>query len=199
MVAPPSACEIELLGAVDAEHDRATRVARHLREGDRVRGVGAADDDDRVRGGRDPGEGGLPVGGREAEVVAGRGPELREALTRLREQVGPFVVRERRLGEHRHAFRIVDLFEQFVELLLPFEQVHRLRRDRERADRFVVAGVADVEDRVALPGAHLGFVVDLGDERAHRVDHVAAFRARAGDDLGRRPVRRQHQRRAGRH
>ena len=79
------------------------------------------------------------------------------------------------------------------------DQVDRLGRDRERADRFVVAGVADVEDRVALAGAHLRLVVHLGDERAHRVDDVATLRARGGDDLGRGAVRREHERRAGRH
>ena len=56
------------------------------------------------------------------------------------------------------------------------DQPDRLGRDRERADRFVVAGVADVEDREALAGPHLGLVVDLGDERAHRVHHETALR-----------------------
>ena len=86
-----------------------------------------------------------------------------------------------------------------VELVLALDEVHRLGRDGERADRFVVAGVADVQDREALARPHLGLVVHLGDERAHRVDDVAAFGAGRGDDLGRRAVRRQHQRRARRH
>ena len=83
--------------------------------------------------------------------------------------------------------------------VLPLDEVDRVGRDRERADGFVVAGVADVEHREALAGAHLRFVVHLGDERAHRVHDVATLRARGRDDLGRRAVRRQHQRRAGRH
>ena len=61
-----------------------------------------------------------------------------------------------------------------------------------------MALVADVDDAVALAGAHLDLVMDLGDERAHRVDDVAAALAGRGDDLGRRPVGRQHDRRARR-
>ena len=53
------------------------------------------------------------------------------------------------------------------------DEPDRLGRDGQRADRLVVAGVADVEDRVALPGADLGLVVHLGHERADRVDHEA--------------------------
>ena len=79
------------------------------------------------------------------------------------------------------------------------DQPDRVGRDRERADGLVVAGVADVEDREALAGPHLRFVVHLGDERAHRVHHVAALGAGRGDDLGRRAVRREHERRARRH
>ena len=73
-----------------------------------------------------------------------------------------------------------------------------LGRDGHRADRLLVALVADVDDAVALAGAHPHLVVDLGDERAHRVDDVAAPRLGGGDDLGRRAVGRQHDRRARR-
>ena len=75
----------------------------------------------------------------------------------------------------------------------------RVGCDRQRAGGLVVALVADVEDREALAGAHLGLVVHLGDERAHRVHHDAVVVARRGDHLGRRAVGRQHERRAGGH
>ena len=42
-------------------------------------------------------------------------------------------------------------------------------------------------------------MVDLRHERAHRVHHEAAVLASRGHDLGRAAVRRQHERRAGRH
>ena len=101
------------------------------------------------------------------------------------EQVGPFVVRERRLRQHRDAFRIVDRLRAARRAAPPARQPDRVGRDREGADGFVVAGVADVEDREALAGADLRLVVHLGDERAHRVDDVATLRARGRDDLGR--------------
>ncbi len=47
-------------------------------------------------------------------------------------------------------------------------------RHRHRADRLLVALVADVEDGVALAGPDLELVVDLGDERADGVDHHPA-------------------------
>ena len=64
------------------------------------------------------------------------------------------------------------------------DQPDGVGRDRERADGLVVAGVADVEDRVALLRPHLRLVVHLGDERAHRVHDEPAVLAGRGDDLG---------------
>jgi hypothetical protein len=62
-----------------------------------------------------------------------------------------------------------------------------------------VAVVADVEDRVALAGPDLELVVDLGDQRAHGVDHHPPAIPGRRDHLGGRAVGRQHQGRAGRH
>ena len=106
---------------------------------------------------------------------------------------------ERRLGEHRDLLGIGHLRERRVEFVFALDEVDRLGRDGERADGFVVAGVADVQDREPLARPHLGLVVDLGDERAHRVDDVAAFRTGRGDDLGCGSVGGEHQRRARRH
>ena len=61
-----------------------------------------------------------------------------------------------------------------------------------------MAGVTDVEHGEALAGPDPRFVVHLGDERAHRVHDVAALGAGRVDHFGRRAVRRQHERRAGR-
>src|SRR5207302_650760 len=64
----------------------------------------------------------------------------------------------------------------------------------QRADRLVMAGVADVEDRVALPGPHPGLVVDLGDQRADGIDHEPALLPGGGHHIGRRAVGREHHR-----
>ena len=166
-----------------------------LAEGERVRRVRAPDHDDRVGPRRDRAERRLPVRGREAEVVARRGPQLGELATRARSampcqswsasvvwaSIATFAGRRPRRGR--------------VDVVLVLDQPDRLGRDGEGADRLVVAGVADVEDRVALPGPDLGLVVDLGDERAHRVHDEAALGAGRGDHLGRRAVGRQHERR----
>ena len=108
----------------------------------------------------------------------------------------PVAVRQRGLGEQRH--RLVELGER-VDLADRLDAADRVGRDRHRADRLLVALVADVDDAVALAGAHLHLVVHLGDERAHRVDDEAAALLGGRDHLGRRAVGRQHDRAARRH
>ena len=58
-----------------------------------------------------------------------------------------------------------------------------------RAFDFGMAVMADEDDLAPLPGIALAFAVDLGDERAGRVDH-AQFA------VGRRPPRLRSRRRA---
>ena len=60
-----------------------------------------------------------------------------------------------------------------------------------------MALVTDVHDAVALPGTDTHLVVDLRDERAHRVDDVAAAGAGGLHHRRRRPMGRQHDRVAG--
>ena len=88
---------------------------------------------------------------------------------------------------------------QGVDLVDRLDPVDGVGRDRHRADRLLVALVADVDDLVALAGPHLHLVVDLGDERAHRVDDVAAAGPGRGHDLGGRAVGGEHDRAARRH
>ena len=63
-------------------------------------------------------------------------------------------------------------------------------------DRLLVAGVADVEDGIALAAAHLHLVVHLGDQRADRVHDHAVAGAGGVHHRGGRAVRAQHERRA---
>ncbi len=140
----------------------------------------------------------MAVGGGEAEVVAGRGPHVADLGAGLIEDPGPLAVRERGLGEHRELGRIVDFADHPFQIVGVLDEPDRVGRDRERADRFVVAGVTDVENREALTRPHSRFVMHFGDERAHRVDHVTTFGARGVDDLGCRAVRGKHERCTGR-
>ena len=91
--------------------------------------------------------------------------------------VGPVAVRQRRLGQQRDRF--VELRAGPSTSATDSTRCDRVGRDGHRADRLLVALVADVDDAVALAGPHLHLVVHLGDERAHRVDHVAAPRPAA--------------------
>ena len=120
-------------------------------------------------------------------------------MLRLVEQPGPLAVRERGLGEHRDLGPVAEIGERGVEVVGALHEPDRVGRDGEGADRFVVAGVAHVQHGEALARPDAGLVVDLGDQRAHRVHDVAALGPGGVDHLGRRAVRRQHERRAGRH
>ena len=176
---------------------RASRLAGQLLERPRVRRVRRADHDDRVAARRDRDERRLPVRRREAEVAAAGRPQLREPVARSRRARRPSrgatasSARAARPGRRSRAARRRrrPISTRWIDV----------GRDGHRADRLLVTLVADVHDVVALAGAHLHLVVHLGDERAHGVDDEAAGRPRGLDDLGRRAVRRQHERRPGRH
>ena len=88
----------------------------------------------------------------------------------------------------------LDRGEHTVEVGFRLHQAHLIGRHRHRAGGLVVAVVTDVEDRVALTGPHFGLVVHLGDERAHRVHDDTPLVPRRRHHLGRRSVRRQHER-----
>ena len=142
---------------------------------------------------RDGGQRLLAVGGGEAEVAAARHPQVGPPLAGGVEHAGPVLMAECRLGQERD--RATRIGER-GHVVLALDEVDRLRGDRGGADGLVVALVADVDDREALPRAHLGLVVDLGDERAHSVHHKASFAARPGDHLGRGAVGAEHHGRA---
>ena len=58
--------------------------------------------------------------------------------------------------------------------------------DRHRADRLFVTFVPDVDDLVALLGARLHFVMDLGDED-NCVDDIATLGPSSRHDFGAEP------------
>ena len=143
---------------------------------------------------------GLTVGGREAEVAAGRGPQFGELAPGRAPSMPSQSCIERVVCASSATFAGVgDGGQHAVEVAVVLHQADGVGRHREGARRLVVTAVAHVEDGEALAGAHLGLVVHLGDERAHRVDHEAALVARGGHHLGRRSVGREHERRAGGH
>ena len=96
---------------------------------------------------RDALERGLTVGGREAEIVARRGPQRRHLLARPFEQAAPLGVRERRLGEHRDLGVGVDVAQRLFEGGFAVDQADRLGRHGNGADRFVVTDVAEEKER----------------------------------------------------
>src|SRR5437588_7348500 len=80
---------------------------------------------------------------------------------------------ERVLPNHLGNVRVLTL--DLLELRLHHAHLvcRLLLEKKNRADRLVVALVADVDDGVPLASADADFVVDLGDEGADGVDHTA--------------------------
>ena len=98
---------------------------------------------------------------------------------------GGVVDRQRRLGQEGEIGRIGN--RESGDVLDRLDQGHRAFGNlAERADHFGVAGVADEEDVAAFRDQPLGLAVDLGDERAGRVDDRSRPRsaAAAGHRLG---------------
>ena len=81
-----------------------------------------------------------------------------------------------RLREQRHGGAEAP---EGVDVLLALDESHGARRDGHRADRLLVAGMTDVDDGVALRGADLQLMVDLGDQGADGV-HDGAVVGRRG-------------------
>ena len=185
----------ELGGRVDPVHPRAAGLAGELLEGHGVGRVGRPDHDHGVAAGGDLPS--APTGGwwwrstgRCGRGSTGRGsaPGWRRAtpsqsrwLTAWSGRAG----RPARRTSGSAATSSTDL-----------DPVDGVGGDGHGADGLLVALVADVDDLVALAGPHLDLVVDLGDQRAHGVDHVAAVGPGRGDHLGGRAVGREHDRAA---
>ena len=138
----------------------------------------------------------MSVGGGEAQVGATWLPQIRETLFGRLEDVGPLAVRQRGLGKQGDG--LLELGER-SNLVARFDAMDVVGRDRHRADRLFVTFVTDVDDLVALLGAGLHLVVDLGDERTDRVDDIATLGSSCSDDLGGRAVGRKHDRSTSRH
>ena len=159
----------DAIDRVETVDDVAALFAGELFECPRVGRVGRADHDDLVASVGQLHQGGLPVGGREAQVAAAGCPHVGEPFLHPNGDTLPVAVRQGGLGEQRHRlFRRL----QPVDLRDRFDPIDRIGSDGHGADRLLVAVVADVDDPVALAGADLDLVVHLGDERAHGIDHV---------------------------
>ena len=181
----------EFVGPVDPDHPWAAGLLGQLDEGPGVGAVGRADHDDGVAVADQVEQRPLAVGGGEAEVATARRPQGRPAFVGGIQDTGPVAVAERRLGEDRHVFAEVG---ECVDLGGGFDAVHGLGCHGDGAHRLLVALVAYVDDLEALAGTGLDLVVDLGDERADRIDRVAADVVCPPDDVGGRTVGGEHDR-----
>ena len=116
----------------------------------------------------------------ELTIAGELGPQGGDHLRRL-------VDRERRLGDEGDLVRIGDL--ERLDLVGSFDQDDVVRCLAGRPFDLLVAVVADHHDRVALGGEAASGDVDLGHQRAGRVDRAQAARGgvlvdRWGDPVG---------------
>ena len=162
---------VHLPGVVDQVRLGA-ELARHLDEADGVRRVARADDQHEIALGGELLDGRLAVRRGVTDVVGARPGDVREALAQLVDDRARLVDRERGLRDVGDAVGIGDL--ERVDVVLGLDQDDVLGRLAHRALDLLVAAVADEDDRVALLGELDRLAVDLGDQRAGRVDRVQA-------------------------
>ena len=98
-------------------------------------------------------------------------------------------MRQRGLRQQRD--RLGELW-QSGNLGQSFHSGDGLGGDGHGAHGFFVPFVSDVDDSISLAGSCTHFVVHFGDQRTHRIHHVATSIAGGGDDRGCRTVRGQH-------
>ena len=85
---------------------------------------------------------------------------------------------------------------QSIDLVLVLDEHDLIGRLAHRALDLLMPGVADQDDRVSLRGELLGLDVDLGDQRAGRVDRAQPTLGGADVNARGDAVGREHHRRA---
>ncbi len=131
-------------------------------------------------------DGELAVGRGVADVVGARTGDRRELLAQPGDDRGRLVDRQRRLREVGDPLRVLDL--ERVDVVLGLDQHDRAGDLAHRPLDLLVAGMADEHDRVAVGRELDGLAVDLGDERARRVDRAQPARPGLGMDRRRHAV-----------
>ena len=159
----------------------------HLLQAHRVRGVPRADDDHDVDPRRDRLDRALAVLGGVADVVAGRVGQVREALAQQPHRLQGLVHAQRRLADPHDLLRVAHLDP--VHLVGPVDHLDALGGLALGPLDLLVAGVADQDDVVVVLGEADRLLVDLGHQRAGRVDRGEATGGRLlvhgrGDAVG---------------
>ena len=140
----------------------------HLLQTHRVRGIARADDDHDVDPRCDRLDRALTVLGGVADVVAGRVGQVREALAQQPHRLQGLVHAQRRLADPHDLLRVAHLDP--VHLVGPVDHLDALGGLALGALDLLVAGVTDQDDVVVVLGEADRLLVDLGHQRAGRVD-----------------------------
>ena len=140
----------------------------------------------------------LPVLRGVADVVARRADQRGETLLERGRRLQRLVDRQRRLGQPGHLPPVPYVYVLQVPAAVHVHHLDPVRRVTGRADHFLVAGVPDQQDVVAVLGELHRFLVHLGHQRAGGVDRAEVADGRLGADGGGDAVRGEHHGRAAR-
>ena len=127
-----------------------------------------------------------------AEVAAPSRPQFRVCLLSLAGHAFPLVETERCLRQKRHFGSVAS--GEVLQTDPWVNQGHCVGCLRNCADRLIVTLVADIDDVVSFARHPLDLVVDLGDKRAHGVDHNGSPFGSRSHHFWSRAVGRQHER-----
>ena len=159
---------LEFLGLVDPVCGPSPGLERDLDEAHRVRGVRRSDDDHDVHLGRDVLDGDLAVLGGVADVVRRRVDELGEALAQAVHRLAGLVHGQRGLGDPHDARGVAH--DDVVHLVGSTDDLDVVGCLAEGTLDLLVALMAHQDDVVVLLREAHGLAVNLGHERAGRVD-----------------------------
>ena len=183
----------DVADVVDQARARAQRLG-DLAEPVRVRAVRRAQHQHQIHVVGELLDGGLAVLGRVADVVARRPEDGREPATEDLDHRPRVVHRQRGLREVGDLLGVLD--DQLLRLLDRVDDDDAAGRLAQGPDHLVVVRVADEDDRAPLLRVPDRLEVDLGDERARRVDHPEPPVRRGIPHRRRDPVRAEDHRRA---
>ena len=162
----------------------------------RIGGVLRPDDEDQLAVARDRAHRVLAVLGRVADVLGGRDDERGEALAQRVDDLGGLVDGERCLCQHGHRVGVLQV--DLAGLRDAGDHARVGGRLADRALDLLVVGMADQHDLVVARCEAPGLGVDLGDQRAGRVDHVEPALERVATDRRGDAVGGEDHRRSGR-
>ena len=175
----PEPVPVDVRGALD-QPGRNAHSLGDFGEPQRIAAVGSADDQHSLALGGDRLDRRLAVGRRVANVLAARRPDLREPRLEARRRPPRCRRPTASSGSGRRGSPGSATSTDWASSTVSIKVIDPAGHLAEGADDLGMAGMADEQDVASVLDQPLGLAVDLGDQRAGRVDEGQAAVLRGG-------------------